>query len=720
MILRGTHRRYGYLILLMLVILMSAMSGYKLFAKDTLSLDSPMLVSEADCANPSNPIVAENCLPGTDEWLQVQDLNDVEGFASANSVNIGESIDFFVDSHAAPFTINLYRTGYYGGHGARLVMTLNDVQVHPQPACFQDFSTGLSTCSTWSRSYSLKIPTDWVSGVYIAKLVRSDTGGTSYILFVVRDDSSKSQMLYQVSTSTYQAYNIYGGKSVYLSGSNNACNTVAGTTEAVKVSLNRPYQARLFADNYNVYSHGDFAMTYWLESQGYDVTYLTSEDTHRFGKQGATNLILKHKVFLSVGHDEYWSQEIRDALTQARDAGVNLAFFSSNVGYWRTRYEPDPVTVQPDRILVVYKTTSTGVDDPSGTSTGTWRDPKGANKPENELVGSMYVGDNNTRSFPLRVSPEYAQNSIYRHTDLQSIPAGSYVNIGHNLIGWEWDNAFDNSVSPKGLEILASTPVNGEVLLDAGKEYSTVQAAHANVVRYVAPSGAIVFAAGTNRWTLGLTSFEAGASWFEANPLIQQMTYNLFADMGVNPATPASTLVLDGDTSGKSIPIEMGGVLVSEADAKAPTVSNITVNTDAAQAAFQWSTDVETNAQIWFSQSPDQINSWSNQTQGDYTTNHALMVSDLHPATTYYYKIVVSSKDESQTISETGSFQTAKGSLTSQVTAIGQKVYYPVRCWALGNTTAATVIGIGIVLLIGLVIGLGIRMVWKRRKLKVA
>ena len=75
-------------------------------------------------------------------------------------------------------------------------------------------------------------------------------------------------------------------------------------------------------------------MIRFLEQNGYDVSYVSGLDTHL-----DANLITKHKAFLSVGHDEYWSKDQRDHVQAARDAGTNLAFFSGNEVYWKTRWE---------------------------------------------------------------------------------------------------------------------------------------------------------------------------------------------------------------------------------------------------------------------------------------------------------------------------------------------------------------------------------------------
>src|SRR6201999_934126 len=94
-------------------------------------------------------------------------------------------------------------------------------------------------------------------------------------------------------------------------------------------------------------------MVRWLESNGYDVSYFTAVDAARGG-----NLIRNHKLFLSGGHDEYVSLQRRTNIESARDAGVNLAFFSGNEVFWKTRWENSiDGSNTPFRTLVCYKET---------------------------------------------------------------------------------------------------------------------------------------------------------------------------------------------------------------------------------------------------------------------------------------------------------------------------------------------------------------------------
>src|SRR5690606_8979496 len=138
-----------------------------------------------------NPIVIENSQLGNpaSEW-QVTGAGDlsIQGFATDISYNVGETARFKIKTNAEDYSIGIYRIGYYQGNGARLVGmgTISATLPQAQPSCLTDSSTGLVDCGNWSESAYWDIPSDAVSGVYIAKLTREDTNGASHIIFIVR------------------------------------------------------------------------------------------------------------------------------------------------------------------------------------------------------------------------------------------------------------------------------------------------------------------------------------------------------------------------------------------------------------------------------------------------------------------------------------------------------------------------------------------------------
>jgi hypothetical protein len=320
----------------------------------------------ANCAAPANPIEAENCLPGnpSSEWyIAGAGSSSIQGFATDISVNVGQTIFFKVATNALSYEIDIYRLGYYQGNGARKVASILPSTQLPQsqPACLTDNSTGLTDCGNWAVSASWAVPSTATSGIYFARLVRLDTGEASPVIFIVRNDASHSDILLQTCDPTWEAYNDYGGSSLYT----------GPTIRAFKVSYNRPFNV---PNDYTWPLSAEYPMVRWLEANGYDVSYFSGVDTDRYGK-----LITQHKVFISSGHDEYWSGGQRANVEAARAAGVNLAFFSGNEVWWKTRWEPSiDGTNTAYRTLVCYKETLVnGVIDPADppTWTGIWRDP---------------------------------------------------------------------------------------------------------------------------------------------------------------------------------------------------------------------------------------------------------------------------------------------------------------------------------------------------------
>src|SRR5438034_2910474 len=330
-----------------------------------------------------NPIVLENQQPGSSGWFWSLHADDatgqIKGYASATSVLQNQSITFYVTVNPAQaYTIDFYRMGWYGGMGGRLRLHVGPLGGVQQPPCDSDPTTGLIACN-WAPTYTLTIPSDWTSGVYVGLLTNAQ-GYQNYVMFVVRD-GRPAPFLYQWSVATDQAYNNYPndgrtGKSLYPFNSYGA-NTVSGNTRAVKVSFDRPY-ADSGGGNF---INWEINLVRWLERSGYDVTYSTDIDTHANGGE-----LKNHKAFLSVGHDEYWSKEMFDAAEAARDAGVNLAFFGGDDVSVQVRYEPSAVGVA-NRVVVCYKDAT--IDPVQGpTTTTAFRFPA-VNRPEQPLIGTM-------------------------------------------------------------------------------------------------------------------------------------------------------------------------------------------------------------------------------------------------------------------------------------------------------------------------------------------
>jgi hypothetical protein len=491
------------------------------------------------CAVAANPITCENALPGTapSVWdIDGSGDESIQGFSTDISVNVGGTMGFKIDTDASAYTIAIYRTGYYQGLGARKIGNVTPSANLPQnqPPCLTDATTELYDCGTWGLSATWTVPSDAVSGVYFALLTRTDTGGSSHITFVVRNEASTSAVLFQTSDPTWQAYNTYGGSSFYEGAANG---------RAYKISYNRPVATRDGIGGRDFYFSNEYPMVRFLEKNGYDVSYFSGVDTDRHGAA-----LKKHKVFLSVGHDEYWSGNQRANVEEARDAGVNLQFLSGNEMYWRTRYEPATVGTQTAyRTLVSYKETWNNAKiDPSAEWTGTWRDPRfaspanGAGRPENQLTGTLY--QSNFSDLPVTVSAAEGKYRLWRNTSLASLAAGASAELAPHTIGYESDEDLDNGFRPAGLINLSTTTgAVPEYLQDFGNTVAPGTTTH-HLTLYRAPSGALVFSAGSVQWTWGLDQTHDGDG-APADIRMQQAQVNLLADMGAQPGTLASGLV---------------------------------------------------------------------------------------------------------------------------------------------------------------------------------
>ncbi len=483
----------------------------------------------------ANAVTTENCLVGNpaSEW-DVSGAGDpsIQGYATQISVNRGSAVQFKVQTNATNYRLDIYRMGYYGGMGARKITTINPTASLPQnqPSCLTQAATGLIDCGNWAVSASWTVPAAATSGVYFAKLVRADTGGSSHIVFIVRNDSATSDIVFQTSDTTWQAYNTYGGNSLYVGspGTNPA--------RAYKGSYNRPFNTRGVDGGQDWVFNAEYPMIRWLESNGYDVTYISGVDTDR-----SLNLLTSRRSFISVGHDEYWSGQQRANVEAARSAGVHLAFFSGNEVFWKTRWENSiDGSNTAYRTLVSYKETHASAKiDPSSEWTGTWRDPRfsppsNGGRPENALTGTSFTVNSGTAAI---VVPEpEGKMRLWRGTTVAQLASNQVATMPNGTLGYEWDSDLDNGARPPGLIRMSDATVNGvDKLQDFGSTYANDTANHA-VTFYKHSSGARVFGLGTVQWSWGLDSNHDRGNG-AVDQRMQQATVNLFADMNAQPAT---------------------------------------------------------------------------------------------------------------------------------------------------------------------------------------
>jgi hypothetical protein len=569
------------------------------------------------CAtNVANPVQCENSLPGDPpaNWQTsgVGD-SDIQGYGTAMSVPIGGTISFKINTPSTGYHIDILRLGYYGGNGARLIAAgLKPSASLPQtqPACLTDSSTGLIDCGNWSVSASWTVPSQAVSGVYIAHLVRDDgkaAGDDSQIPFVVTNPSSHSDMLVQTSDETWQAYNNYGGNSLYTCAVACPTGNPLAYKAAYAVSYNRPWDGSFATDGGTSYLYyAEYQMIQFLEQNGYNVSYTAENNV-----DSSPTLLQNHKIFVSSGHDEYWSAGQRTNVQNALKAGVNLAFFSGNEVFWKTRWGASiDGSNTAYRTLISYKETHfnspTDPQDP-GTWTGVWGDPRfsppaDGGQPANALTGQQF--NINAGTTDMQVPSQYSRLQLWKHTAVATLATGKTLTLapGTGVLGYEWDLDVDNGFRPAGLFDLSSTTATGlQAFTDYGSTVTgtTATATH-HLTMYRAPSGALVFGAGTVQWSWGLNNFNA---WNTSNtdpsgnppdPNMQQATVNLFAMMGVQPSTLLPGLVSgapSSDTKAPTSTIITPSNNATVADGSAQTISGTATDIGGVVSGVEVSTD---------------------------------------------------------------------------------------------------------------------------------
>ncbi len=436
-----------------------------------------------------NPIVRENKKQGSADWQLTRIRYDksqhrtalIEGYCSRQSLKAGEKLDIMVStSPARSYRLDIYRTGYYGGLGARLVKSIGPLkgkkQVVPAPE-----EKNLHECK-WEVSTSLVIPNDWLSGVYLGKLrtlpeKEDEPYWESYIIFIVTDERPVD-LLFQCSDNTWQAYNRWPSNySLYTHPDG-----VQGPWAAV--SFDRPYgrqsQYTGIVNDPLSFGSGEFIsferpFSYFLEKEGYDVSYCANCD------MVTPDRGLKAKAFLSIGHDEYWDIRQFKSVEILKEKGVNLLFFSGNTLCWVSPYSDSSKGVPLRRL---FRGGPYGADNYYAEDRQKLFGPYPERGPdEGLLMGVRNIRPVNGGGDWIIVNPDHW---IFKGTGVKKL---DYI---PGLIGWEFHG---DAPDLPGLEVVAEG-----IAWQGGDNPSKWQS-----VVYSGPKGNFIFNASTIFWAQGLS-----------------------------------------------------------------------------------------------------------------------------------------------------------------------------------------------------------------------
>ena len=485
-----------------------------------------------------SPIAAENQRAGGSGWHLDAPTDRIAAYADRTSALPGESVAIHAGAAVATTaTWQLWRLGYYGGMLGRKVAEGGPAQVPVWTAAVLDPATG-AVSAKWPAVFSVRVPEQAVTGAYLVKI--SSPLGDTWATFVVREPARAGVILYAMSTNTYQAYNGWGGTSLYE-------NQRADWPKwhAFAVSFDRPYQNRGSGELLSI----DRDFITFAEAQGYDIAYVSDADLDADPK-----LVARRRMLLFQGHSEYWTAAMRDAAEQAIGSGINTAFLAANNAYWQVRFAD-----ASRRLLIGYK--EFAALDPAATTdpahvTTRWRDPP-LSRPESEMIGEMY-GAWQWVAAPLSVRDPSAWLWTGTGVAVATAIAGVYGN--------EVDNCGDHRRVPAGVSVVANALTEDhDARLAAGE--TTV---------YTAGSGAQVFSTGSIKWSVALA---AAGRW---DWRIQQATANLFSVFGGDGTLPARVTSMQLPT-GAPMPSYRRGVSVMTISTafREPTSVAVAANGDA-------------------------------------------------------------------------------------------------------------------------------------------
>ena len=433
-----------------------------------------------------SPILEENQLEGGRGWRPRQCASALAAYPDRTSYLPGETVRVHAGA-ASPTVVacELWRLGYYGGSGGRKVLAGGPSLAPTWSPAVLDPATG-AVSAPWPTAFTFDVPASALTGVYLVKLISASE--VTFAPLVVREAAPAAPILYSVSTNTYQAYNAWGGTSLYVNRRPDW-----SAQHAYAVSFDRPYDQSCGTGDL-LDKDRDFLT--FAEGQGYDIAYVTDADL-----DAHPELVARRRLIVVQGHSEYWTAGMRDAVETAIAAGTNAAFLASNSSYWQVRFADSD-----RRRLVGYKEFAgldpMGAIDPRRVTT-TWRDPR-VGRPENAMIGEMY-GDWIWVAAPLWVGDPSSWIWTGAAVDGGTAIPGVY--------GDESDRRFDNGAEPAGVESVGVGFVEG-----MGSRFAL-----ADTTLYTARSGAQVFSGGSIFWSRGLAGERA---W---HPVIQQVVANLFS-----------------------------------------------------------------------------------------------------------------------------------------------------------------------------------------------
>ncbi|HEU4675909.1 MAG TPA: N,N-dimethylformamidase beta subunit family domain-containing protein [Motilibacteraceae bacterium] len=407
-------------------------------------------------------------------WRQLRDAGPgtLAVYLSRTSVVCGDRVGVHVGGPAGAVRLEVWRMGWYGGDGGRLVQETGPVDVGPTTVA-GPAGPQRTARQDWPQTAELPVTSAWVPGVYLVLARPVEGGRAAWAPLVVRDDQSRSALLVDMSDLTWAAYDTYGGTSLYFGPGQTHAEQVAARAYAVPLSRPTDSRARIQV------AVMDLPLVRLVERLHLPVSYTT--DT---AFDATPSTLLHHAGLVFGGHPEYWTRRMYDAVEAARDAGVNVAFLGANDIHWQARLAPviGPGVDAAQATVTVYRQPALDPESaahPARTTTK-WRDAPLLRDPT-QLVGQTTTGVG-----------AYGGLIVNDHR--------SWVFEGTSTVpGQILPEAVGNETDGVRADLTDGQPGQLDVLLASayrqGERSYLVSSTY-----YSTPSGAGVFSAGTTFW----------------------------------------------------------------------------------------------------------------------------------------------------------------------------------------------------------------------------
>ena len=462
-------------------------------------------------------MIQENDKPGTTAWEIHGAHGGISGFASQVYAQQGQKVTLYVSTTGPEFRAEAFRMGYYQGKGARLVWESGPAPGRDQPACPVTTGTNMVACDDWTPSLTFTVTPAFVQGDYLIKLV-GPGHQQSYVPLTIWDPASTATYVVKNDVFTWQAWNYYGGYDYYQGQGSCPAYVYPLCSRSRVVSYDRPYAAENGSGNFLGL---EYPLVRWAEQHGLDVTYATDLTV-----QEHPGYLVRHKVLLSLGHDECWSYGEREAAVTAYDKGMNIVFFAASPVLRHVRTQSSPLG--PDRELVDYRDSAAdpldGTGNPMEVTGNEWANPP-SSWPEYDFVGDAYSG-----------FLEPGLHAGFKVADASAwIFAGTGLHDGDivpGVIASDVDQFDQGDGQPANDQIFGHSPIS----LSQGQH--NTNSWFSDMTYYTnASTGAGVLDTGTNNWIPALDDHSGCYSGgICESAVVQRMTGNILRLFGEGPA----------------------------------------------------------------------------------------------------------------------------------------------------------------------------------------